>query len=95
VKRKTSGLQLLWLSLMSFNGSGYADYSGPEEYLESYKAYKTWKKDSEAVDLVTTLGAGLVPEIKEFISTTSGAGRTPSDRNLKKFSNYYSPAKNW
>lgn len=53
-KRKptTSGTEWLYLSMASFNGSGYADKATPENYIASYRAYKTWRKEPEAVRLV-------------------------------------------
>lgn len=50
-KPKTSGLEFLHHSVMSFNGTRYADHLSPEQFFDSYVNYKSRKKDMEAVQL--------------------------------------------
>lgn len=50
-KPKTHGLEWLYLSMASFNGSGYADKTSAKNYLESYIVYKAWKRHPEAIRL--------------------------------------------
>lgn len=49
---KTNGTEWLYLSMASFNGSGYAAKTSAEEYVASYLFYKAWRKEKEAVELL-------------------------------------------
>lgn len=81
---KTSGLEWLVLSLLSFNGSGYADMYDAESFLESYIAYKTAKKKPDAVLLAQRYRQTVLPTIEELLSKTLGASRQPSKKMLYK-----------
>ena len=48
---KTTGLQFLYLSMASFNGTKYADKTSPEEFVTSYIKYKQKKKLNKDADL--------------------------------------------
>lgn len=88
IKNKTSGLQWLALSFASFNGSGYGDMSTPEEFVQSYTDYKSWKGDTEAVRLAEEYGEELYNMAHHIIHTSHGAGMTPSPKQLAKFNEY-------
>lgn len=85
---KTQGLEWLYLSMASFNGSGYADKSSPETYLSSYRAYKRMKKDIYAI------GATHMFEIEarafsEKLVDAQDAGHIPSKKAMAKFQKWY------
>lgn len=85
---KTQGLEWLYLSMASFNGSGYADKSSPEAYLSSYRAYKRMKKD------VYAIGATFMFEVEakmfsEKLVDAQDAGHTPSPKAMAKFQKWY------
>lgn len=83
-KSKTEGLEWLLLSLASFNGSGYADMRSPEDFLESYVAYKTLKKKKEAVQLANLYKPEALTMLKDLLGKTLGASRTPPEKYLKR-----------
>jgi len=81
-KPKTKDLEWLIFSLMSFNGSGYADMNSAEDYFESYVAYKTIKQKPEAVFLANRYKEIVLPAIQELLDKTLGASRQPSEKIL-------------
>lgn len=83
-KPKTQGLEWLVHSLMSFNGSGYADMNSAEDYLDSYVAYKTMKHKPEAVLLAKRYKDVVLPTIQELLDKTLGASRQPSRKIMAK-----------
>lgn len=89
-KPKTNGLEWLYLSLASFNGSGYADKNTPETYIASYLAYKKWKKDSYAIEQVE-INTEFSLEQAERLCLANDAGHNPTDKKLSKFREYYNP----
>jgi len=89
-KPKTQDLEWLVLSLMSFNGSGYADMSSAEGYLDSYIKYKTMRKKTEAVLLARRYHDAVIPTIDELLAKTYGAGRVPSNKKRAQFDNFRS-----
>lgn len=85
---KTYGLEWLYLSMASFNGSGYADKSSPSAYVESYIAFKRMKKKPEAVQEVARhYDAALL--YAEKLVEANEAGHTPSQKNYEKFMQFY------
>lgn len=92
---KTSGLEFITLSLMSFNGSGYADMNDPDSYIDSYIAYKQMKKLHDQANSAVYYREELLPTISNLLEKTTGASHQPSDKNIIKFSKFYKPAKNW
>lgn len=82
---KTVGLEWLLHSLISFNGSGYADMNSAEDYLDSYMAYKDMRQESKAVALCQLYRIEVTPIIEKLLETTQGASHLPSEKNLKKF----------
>lgn len=87
-KRKTEGLEWLELSMVSFNGSGYADKHDANAYAESYKAYKRWKRDKYALELIDrypTVPYGFAVEQVHL----QDAGHTPNEKRLNQFKEYY------
>lgn len=81
---KTTGTEWLYLSMASFNGSGYADKSSPDNYLQSYVMYKAWKKQSHAV-LTTKQYPVEALYYAEQLCQANDAGHTPSDKARNSF----------
>ena len=87
---KTSGGEWLFLSMAAFNGSGYADKTTPEQYIASYKAYKTWRKDNRALECLQDYPDVAYP-CAENMCARPVVDHVPSDKNIKKFMQYYDP----
>lgn len=85
---KTTGLEWLYLSLASFNGSGYADKATPEQYIASYRAFKRWKKDTYALRLLDDYPEFAYDQACRLVLARD-AGHTPSTKNYAKFKTYY------
>lgn len=85
---KTNGAEFLYLSMASFNGSGYAVKNSPEEYLASYRAYNIWRKRTEHLETLDSY-----PEEAMFYATAlvdaKNASKTPSEKNQAKFDAIY------
>ena len=88
---KTQGAEWLFLSMGSFNGSGYADKSSPEAYLESYKHYKAWRNEATAVELVNKHLTEALFFAEKFVHAKD-AGHTPSQKNIERFAAFRSRA---
>jgi hypothetical protein len=87
-KRKTSGTEFMILSVSAFNGSGYADYTSTEDYIDSYVKYKQWRgkpQDAMQADANREL---LRPFVDNLLATSYGAGRTPALKRLEAFKNF-------
>lgn len=82
---KTTGLTWLEHSLTAFNGSGYADMSSGEAFLESYIDYKTWKHKYEAVELAKQFYEPALALTTHLVETSEGASHEPSEKNMNKF----------
>ena len=91
-KRKLSGYAWLEASLISFNGSGYADRRSPQVFMDSYLAYQQYKHRPYGMTMADKYwNSGLV--VAEcLIAESEGAGRVPSYRALKEFARYYPAA---
>lgn len=89
-KRKTEGLEWLYLSMASFNGSGYADKTSPGHYLASYRAYKRMKRDHYALGMLE-LEPSYAQEIAEKMVNAAPPGHVPSEKGKRKFRAYYNP----
>jgi hypothetical protein len=87
-KPKTEGLEWLLYSLSAFNGSGYADMNSPEDFLESYVAYKLMRKKPQAVRLAELYREEALYMLEELLEKTYGAGRQPSEKSLQKFNSF-------
>lgn len=87
-KPKTEDLEWLTHSLMAFNGSGYADMSSPEAYLESYVVYKMLRKKPEAVMLAQRHKDNVLPVIEHLLAKTYGASRKPSQKSMNKYETF-------
>ena len=85
---KTNGLEWLYLSMASFNGSGYAIKHTPQTYLDSYIAYKKWKKQHQAVEL-TLNELETAYMYAQKLHTASPAGHIPTEKNRVKFMEFY------
>ena len=83
-KPKTQDLEWLIYSLMAFNGSGYADMNSPEDFLDSYIAYKTIKHKTEAVMLAQRHREVVLPTLVDLLDHTLGASRQPSSKMMAK-----------
>jgi hypothetical protein len=86
---KTIGLEWLYHSMTAFNGSGYADKATPESYVASYKAYKTWKKEQNAIQILEEYPQEAHSVASKMVNARE-AGHTPSAKNQAKFESYYS-----
>lgn len=85
---KTSGSEWLSVSMASFNGSGYAIKHTPQTYLDSYVAYKKWKRHKEAIEAIDKY-YDLAKQFAEKLYTASPPGHTPSEKNRIKFMEFY------
>jgi hypothetical protein len=85
---KTTGLEWLCFSFNAFNGSGYANYDTPEEFVQSYIDYCGWKKRTEAVALATEYYQELYDLACHLIENSSGASVVPSEKQMRKFQIY-------
>lgn len=82
---KTNGLEWLIHSVIAFNGSGYADYNSAEDYLDSYIAYKKWKKLPAQAELAQANRDLILPTVLELLDRTMGPGHKPSEKNINTF----------
>ncbi len=85
---KTTGLEWLQHSFSAFNGSGYANYDSPEEFVQSYINYCGWKKRTEAVSLAHQYNQVLYDLACHLIDHSSGASVEPSEKQMRKFQIY-------
>lgn len=84
---KTEGLDWLLLSLASFNGSGYADMSSSQSFLDSYVAYKSLrqkKQNRQAVILAKVYRVEALEMLDTMLAHTKGAGRKPQEKYVKR-----------
>lgn len=86
-KPKTFGTEWLYLSMASFNGSGYADKTSPKAYYQSYITYKSWKKDKKAVQLAKLHEIEAL-YFSDKLCQAAEAGHVPSEKAKKKFEAY-------
>jgi hypothetical protein len=91
----TTGYEHILLSVISFNGSGYADMNDAETFLDSYIAYSKWKGREEHVRDAQAWYNELLVDVDALLERTDGASRLPSEKNLRKFAGYYPEAANW
>lgn len=87
---KTSGADWLWHSMAAFNGSGYADKYDAQTYIDSYRAYKTMRKDAEALRLLTNY-QDYAQAYAEKLCMANDASHKPSEKGWAKFQKFYSP----
>lgn len=85
---KTKGYEWLELSVISFNGSGYADMSSPGAFLDSYRQYKLWKRMPNAVALLDKYWWSIMKVAEHLVENSEGAGRIPSQRRWQKFNDF-------
>lgn len=91
--RKLSQFPWLEASLVSFNGSGYADRKNAETYLESYLAYQTMKQRAYGMEMVTFYWRAALTVAEYIVREARPAGRYPSSVSLRRFGHYYPPAR--
>lgn len=89
---KTQGTEWLYLSMASFNGSGYADKQTPQAYLDSYKFYKAWRKEKEAVELLAKHQIEALVYAESLVNAND-AGHTPSKKNQDAFDAFVARAR--
>ncbi len=77
-KPKTTGLRWLELSIVSFNGSGYANRDSAEAYLESYIKYKQWKRKPEAVKLAEQYYHSVLPLAEHLLEAVYPTTHKPA-----------------
>ena len=92
-ERKTEGIDWLINSLGAFNGSGYADTTNPELFLERYVSYKDMKNDQYAIEVVNEHRTEALDFLTSMLKRTYGAGRTPALKPMQKFDNYHAMRK--
>lgn len=88
---KTTGYTWLEHSLIAFNGSGYADRSSAEAFLDSYRAYKTMKRDGRALSILEQHWFDALAPAFDLVTTSLGPDHTPAEGRLKEFKKYYNP----
>ena len=80
---KTEGLEWLFYSMSAFNGSGYANKDTAQDYYESYKMYKRWRKKLDAVRLAEVYEVEALTFSEKMLESVDVA--PPSDKNLAKY----------
>lgn len=81
---KTSGLEWLYHSMASFNGTGYADRTNGKTFLQSYRLYKRLKNKTEAFEL-TNIYASEALEFAEHLSQGKEPSHQPSGKFYKRY----------
>lgn len=82
---KTTGLEWLILSISSFNGSGYADYTDVDSFINSYVAYKRWKKLPDQAQYADANREYIQEAVQTLLNRWHGGGHKPSAASLAKF----------
>ena len=80
---KTTGLNWLELSIISFNGSGYANRTNAEAFIQSYIDYKDWKRKPEAVKLANKYYHSVLPLAEHLLP--SQPNHVANAKNYQKF----------
>ena len=83
---KTEGLEFLYLSMSSLNGSGYADKSSPLAYAESYVKYKMWKKKITHAQLALNNWEETLQFAEHLCNAKTG--NQPNSKMYQKFIDY-------
>jgi hypothetical protein len=91
-KRKLKQYEWLEASLISFNGSGYADRRSAEQYMDSYLAYQQFKDRPYGMTMADRYWSSGLVVAQVMIDTSDGPSRRPSYYSLKAFSKYYPAA---
>ncbi len=82
---KTQGLEWLTLSIIAFNGSGYADRETGVDFLDSYIAYKQWKNKPEAVRLANQYYNTVLPLCEGLLPAIYETSHKASEKNYQKY----------
>ena len=80
----TSGSEWLFHSMSAFNGSGFADKTSPQNYVESYLFYNAWKKRPHAVELCKKFEVEALT-FAEKLCEARPAGKFTSQKKLQEF----------
>jgi hypothetical protein len=92
---KTDGFEWLRCSLIAFNGTAYADRGSAEGFLNSYKAWKTLKRDTRALRLLESHWFDALTPAFILVTESQGASAQASKKMMAKFIKYYPKAKAW
>jgi len=79
---KTEGYVWVEYSLIAFNGSGYADRTSAESFLESYIDYNKWKNRPNAVELAHQFYVPLLALAEQLLP--SHVLKQPSKKNYAR-----------
>lgn len=80
----TTGSEWLYHSMNAFNGSGYADKSTPEAFVESYKYYKAWRRQAAALAILKNCPLEALTYAEHLVNARD-ASVTPNKQNLERF----------
>jgi hypothetical protein len=83
----TKDINFLKASFNEFNGSGYADRTGPNLMVESYIDYSNWRGRFENAQLAMLHLDELVEQAKHLLAT-SNPERTVSKKFMDKFNEF-------
>ena len=84
-----SDYQWLEASLNSFNGSGFADRTSPEAFMESYLAYQRYKRRDYGQEQATRFWQSGLVVAQNLIENSAGPSRQPPPKALKRFARFY------
>lgn len=87
----TTGSEWLYHSMNAFNGSGYADKSSPEVFVESYKYYKAWRREATALSILKSFPLEALSYAEHLVDARD-ASVTPSKKNVERFEAFKSRA---
>lgn len=91
-KRVLSDFPWLEASLISFNGSGYADRTSAQTFMDSYLALKTMHDDHYALTQLDKYWQSGIVVAEHLVGLDEPTARYPSSSSLRKFSKFYPPA---
>lgn len=84
-KPKTEGLEWLQHSLISFNGSGYAQRDSGKSFLDSYIKYNEWKRRQRGVELANKYYYAVLPLAEHLKDCVSETTHKPNAKNYADF----------
>lgn len=87
-KAKTTGLEHLTLSIIAFNGSGYADRESAEAFLDSYIKYTKWKRREKQNQLAITYYNSVLPLAESLLDCVYPTTHKANLKNYIKFKQF-------
>lgn len=84
---KTDGIEWLSHSMAAYNGTGYADKTSAQTFLDGYLDYCGWKKRAKGIILIQEHPDEAM-ELAERLVEARPAGREPSRIQRNKFDKY-------